>query len=263
MIRNIVLIGAGKLATQLGSSLSNKGFNIRQVYSRTAENAEALADKLNAYWCNDLSEMQQDADMYIVSVSDSALSSVIENMPSVKGIVVHTAGSLSMDMLIKFDRYGIFYPFQTFSKEREVNFYEIPLLLEANDDKVMDDLMVFAKNVSKTVLQSDSNQRQKIHLAAVFACNFSNHMYAIADEILSENNIDFDVIRPLIKETAEKTEVLSPVKAQTGPAVRGDQNVIDKHLKLLANDKELAGLYKKLSQRIMDLSMNHKTESEE
>lgn len=250
MIQNIVLIGSGKLATQLGKYLAKKGYNIRQVYSKSIENAELLADQLNAYSTNNLKEIQNGADLYIISVSDSALSSVIEEMPSVKGIVVHTAGSLSLDMLIKFDKYGILYPFQTFSKERLVELELVPILLEANNDVVYSDLNYFASKISKTVMQCDSNQRQQIHLAAVFACNFSNHMYAIAYSILKKHDISFDVIKPLIKETAEKTELLSPLKAQTGPAVRGDHNIIDKHLKLLSGDSELVLLYEKLSKRI-------------
>lgn len=250
MIQNIVLIGSGKLATQLGKYLAKKGFNIRQVYSKTFENAELLADQLNAYSTNNLKEVQEGADLYVIAVSDSALLSVIDEMPAVKGIVVHTAGSLSLDMLVKFDKYGIFYPYQTFSKEREVDFGSVPILLEASSEDIYTELAQFCTKISKTVTPSDSNQRQQVHLAAVFACNFSNHMYAIAESILKNNNISFDVIKPLIKETAEKIELLSPVAAQTGPAVRGDENVIEKHLKLLADDSELSELYKKLSKRI-------------
>ncbi|MGQ1783942.1 Rossmann-like and DUF2520 domain-containing protein [Saccharicrinis sp. GN24d3] len=250
MLRNIILIGSGNLATQLGNRLVKKGLNIRQVFSRTLANAEELAEQLNAYATDDFEEIQVDADLYIVAVTDAALLATIEQMPKVKGIVVHTAGSLGVDLLIRFNKYGIFYPFQTFSKEREVDFEEVPILIEANKDEVSKELEHFARKISGTVIACDSNQRQQIHLAAVFACNFSNHMYAIADRILKKNNVSFDVMKPLIKETAFKTEFLSPVKAQTGPAIRGDRNVIDKHLAMLDNDDELAVLYSKLSRRI-------------
>ncbi|GAF02241.1 Rossmann-like and DUF2520 domain-containing protein [Saccharicrinis fermentans] len=250
MLRNIVLIGSGKLATQLGSSLVKKGFNIRQVFSRTHCNAEELAERLNAYATDRLSEIQLDADLYIIALTDAAIETTIEQMPKVNGIVVHTAGSLAMDMLGSFENYGIFYPFQTFSKEREVDFSEIPILIEANGELVCKKLESFAKAISQTVMVCDSNQRQQIHLAAVFACNFSNHMYVIAESILKKYDISFDVLKPLIKETALKTEFLSPVKAQTGPAIRGDKNVIDKHLSMLGGDEELAELYSKLTQRI-------------
>ncbi len=253
MIRNIVLIGSGKLATQLGMGLAKKGFNIRQVYSKTEENAEVLAEQLNAYFTDDLSQIQLDADLYIVAVKDDVLKQVIEGMPKVKGIVVHTAGSMSMDMLIRFNQYGIYYPFQTFSKEREVDFSNIPILIESNTAETQEALEFFGKKLSNTVLKCDSDQRKKIHLAAVFACNFSNHMYAIAHEILNDGEISFDVIKPLIMETALKTQELSPVKAQTGPAVRKDQNVINKHLKLLDGQKDLTLIYKELTNSIMKM----------
>jgi len=260
MIKNVVLIGSGKLATQLGNHLVKKGVNIRQVYSRTLENAERLAEKLNAYATDKFADIQTNADFYIVAVADAVLLSVIEQMPKVKGVVVHTAGSMSMDLLIRFNKYGIFYPFQTFSKEREVNFQEIPILLEANEEGVEYEIKELAQKISGTVMSCDSNQRQKIHLAAVFACNFSNHMYAIANNILKDSGVSFDVMKPLIKETALKTDLLSPEKAQTGPAVRGDKNVIDKHLDMLNGDDELVVLYSKMSRRIAELNGKVKVE---
>ena len=258
MIRNIVLIGAGKLATQLGLTLVKNGFNIRQVYSRTFENAEELAERLNAYSTCDISEIQTDADLYIVAVKDAVLHNVIESLPKVKGIVVHTAGAMNMDLLIRFNKYGIIYPFQTFTKEREVDFKQIPILLESNVDEVKEELEKMAGKISDTVMHCDSEQRQQIHLAAVFACNFSNHMYAIAERLLDKSNISFDVIKPLIKETAQKVGEMSPVKAQTGPAVRGDRNVMDKHLSLLNEDDELTVIYSKLSRRIEEFRRNAK-----
>lgn len=257
MIRNVVVIGSGNVATQLGLTLVKKGFNIRQVYSQNLAHAEVLAQQLNAYSTCDFSEVQTNADLYIIAVSDAVLLSVIEQMPKVNGTVVHTAGSMSMDMLIKFNRYGVFYPFQTFTKEREVDFGVVPILLEANNQEVYFDLQYLAKQISSIVMGSDSVQRQQIHLAAVFACNFTNHMYAIAYEILKKNNINFDVLKPLIIETALKTETHFPLKAQTGPAVRGDKNVINKHLALLDDDDELKVLYSKLSDRIAALNNKH------
>ncbi|WP_066627197.1 Rossmann-like and DUF2520 domain-containing protein [Labilibacter marinus] len=253
MISNVVLIGSGKLATQLGLCLAKTGYNIRQVYSRTIENAQELAERLNAYATDSFNEIQEDADIYIIAVADSVLHTTIESLPKVKGIVVHTAGAMSVDLLIRFDQYGIFYPFQTFSKERDVDFKNIPVLIEACNEDVDLKLKSFASKISKTVKTCDSNQRQQIHLAAVFACNFTNHMYAIAEDILQENDVSFDVIKPIIMETAHKTDYLSPVKAQTGPAVRGDKNVIKKHLEMLDNDDELSVLYSKITSRIAKL----------
>ena len=263
MIQNIVLIGAGKLATQLGLALARNGFNIRQVYSRTPENAEELAERLNAYCTSELLEIQTNADLYIIAVKDAVLHQVVEEMPKVNGTVVHTAGAISMDLLIRFNKYGVFYPFQTFTKEREVDFKNIPILLDGNDEDVKYDLKQLAKKISETVMFSNSAQRQQVHLAAVFACNFTNHMYAIAEKLLQKHSVSFDVVKPLILETAQKVVEISPVKAQTGPAVRGDKNVMDKHLSLLNQDDELSVLYSKLSRRIVEFNANGRGEGKE
>ncbi len=263
MIRNIVMIGSGNVATQLGISLVKKGFNIRQVYSKTLANAEVLAQHLNAYSTCEFSEIQTNADLYIVAVSDAILLSVIEQMPNVKGTVVHTAGSMSIDLLIKFNRHGVFYPFQTFTKERAIDFGKVPILLEANNQEYYTEMQYFAKQISPIVMSCDSAQRQQIHLAAVFASNFTNHMYAIAHEILKRNDISFDVLKPLIMETALKTETLNPLKAQTGPAVRGDNNVINKHLALLDDNDELSVLYSMLSKRIAKLDNQPKADEKQ
>ncbi len=252
MIRSIVLIGAGNLATQLGFSLAKKGFNIRQVYSYTLENAELLAEKLNAYSTDNLKEIQTNADLYIIAVKDAVLAQTIEQLPHLKGIVTHTAGSLSIDMLLKFENFGIVYPFQTFSKDKEVDFNSIPLLIEANNESTEERLLKFGKSIANTVMICDSNQRKQIHLAAIFACNFTNHMYSIANDILKSHNINFDVIKPLIQETASKIETLNPKEAQTGPAIRGDKNIIEEHLKMLNDHNDLQSIYKTLSNRIMN-----------
>ncbi len=252
MIRSIVLIGAGNLATQLGYSLAKKGFNIRQVYSYTIENAEILAEKLNAYSTDNLKEIQTNADLYIISVKDSVLASTIDQLPNLNGIVTHTAGSHSLDMLVKFNNYGIIYPFQTFTKEKEVDFNSIPILIEANNEETENRLIKFGKNISKTVITCDSQQRKQIHLAAIFACNFTNHMYSIAYDILKNHNLRFDVIKPLIQETALKVETIEPKEAQTGPAIRGDKNIIEEHIKMLSENSDLQSIYKTLSNRIMN-----------
>ncbi len=252
MINNVVLIGAGNVATHLGNALCKKGINIRQVYSYTTENAELLADKLDAYAIDDLAQIQDGADLYIIAVKDAHLKNVIENMPVVKGIVVHTAGSMSMDRLIRFNKYGIFYPFQTFSKDIDIDFTNIPFLIEASDKDVEVDLKKLASMVSETVLVCDSEQRKTIHLAAVFACNFTNHLYSIADSLLSHSEISFDVIKPLLKETANKVMHSKPKLVQTGPAVRGDYNIIETHEKMLKSDYELQKLYQIFTKRISE-----------
>ncbi len=254
MINNIVLVGAGNVATHLGTALYKKGVNIRQVYSFTSESAEILADKLDAYSTDDLSQIQDNADLYIIAVKDAFLKNVIENMPKVKGIVVHTGGSMSMDQLLRFDRFGILYPFQTFSKEVDIDFSEIPFLVEASDDIVERDLKKLASVISNTVLTCDSEQRKIIHLSAVFACNFSNHLFAIADELLASHEISFDVIKPLLKETVNKVMSSKPKVVQTGPAVRGDRNIIEKHEQMLKSDSDLLKIYQIFTKRISENS---------
>jgi len=251
MIRNIVLIGAGNLATHLGIALVKKGLNIRQVYSKNIENAQVLADKFDAYAVDDLKEIRNGSDLYIIAVSDSVVPQVVAGLPDLEGIVVHTAGSLGVELLNRFKASGILYPFQTFSKDRAVDFGMIPILIESNSPEIEKSLLQLGKAISNTVLTCNSAQRGKIHLAAVFACNFTNHMYAIANKILNDDGIGFEVMLPLIKETANKIEILSPKQAQTGPAVREDFNVINKHLSLLADDGELQYLYKILTERII------------
>ncbi len=252
MINNVLLIGAGNVATQLGNALCKKGINIRQVYSFTSGNAEILADKLDAYAIDDLAQIQDGADLYIIAVKDAYLKSVIENMPMVKGIVVHTAGSMNMDLLSRFNKYGILYPFQTFSKDVDIDFREIPFLIEASDKDVEVDLKKLAGVVSQTAMVCDSDQRKIVHLAAVFACNFTNHLYSIADSILAKSEISFDVIKPLLKETANKVMHSKPSIVQTGPAVRGDHNIIETHEKMLKSDYELQKLYHIFTKRISE-----------
>ncbi len=254
MINNIVLVGAGNVATHLGNALYKKGINIRQVYSYTTESADILADKLDAYSTSELNQIQENADLYIIAVKDTFLKQVIENMPKVKGIVVHTGGSMSMDQLLRFDKFGILYPFQTFNKEVDLNFSEIPFLIEASEEKVESELKKLAGIISSTVLTCDSEQRKVIHLSAVFACNFSNHLFAIADELLSEHEISFDVIKPLLIETVNKVMNSKPKDVQTGPAVRGDKNIIEKHEKMLKSNYDLHKIYQIFTKRISELS---------
>lgn len=251
--QKIVLIGAGNLATNLGKALYAKGYTIAQVYSRTEEAACRLAEVLSADCTNVLSEIRKDATLYIVSLKDSAL---VELLPEiVKGredaFFIHTAGSIPMEVWKGYaNRYGVLYPMQTFSKSREVDFWNIPIFLEANNKEGRAMLHNIANTLSASVYEISSEQRHYLHLAAVFACNFSNHMYALAAELLRKQEMPFDVMLPLIDETASKIHELSPLQAQTGPAVRYDKNVIDKHLELLSEETEKKELYEKISKSI-------------
>jgi len=252
---NIVILGSGNVATVLGSALSEAGYNIIQVWSRNVKHAEALASLLHTNFIDDLSLVDSSADLYLIAVSDDAIPVIKTSMQFLKGIVVHTSGSTSIDILKdKFENFGVFYPFQTFSKEREVNFRDVPILLEASNSKTMLVLESIASSISNKAQECNSDQRKALHIAAVFACNFTNHLYTIAQKLLEEYQLDFDLLRPLIAETAQKVQEFMPENVQTGPAVRKDMNTIGSHLKQLEDHPELLAIYKLLTEQIISAS---------
>jgi len=250
-IQNIVLIGAGNVATHLGLAIQKTGRRIVQVYSRTESSAKQLGGKLKTHYTDALEEINPEADLYIVSVSDSALKVLSIRLNLNEQLIVHTSGSVSMDVLRNSSlNYGVLYPLQTFSKSREVEIFETPICVEANTNKNLEKLKGLAADLSKKVVEINSEQRKLLHLSAVFACNFTNFMYSIADKVLSEHNLDFNLLRPLILETALKVQQVSPAEAQTGPAVRREERIITEHLALLKNSPELQKIYRLLSERI-------------
>lgn len=250
---NIVLVGAGNMATQLALALSNKGCEILQVYSRTIDSARLLAGRIGecTMYTNSIAEIVTDADLYIFSLSDSALPDVINQMQPNGALWIHTAGSMPMDVFAdKCARYGVLYPMQTVNKDRVVDWSDVPIFVEASNEDDTQYLVQLSQRLSNNVSSSNSQQRQSLHLAAVFACNFSNHMYAIAERLLNEQGLDFDVMKYLIRETEHKAESISPIDGQTGPAVRNDVNVMDKHLALLGDSPE-GELYRLISKNIL------------
>ncbi|MGQ7870811.1 Rossmann-like and DUF2520 domain-containing protein [Sunxiuqinia sp. sy24] len=249
MIQNISLVGAGNLATQLGKALKQAGLHIIQVYSRTETSAKALAAVLECPYTTDLSTLLK-SDLVIVSVKDDALEQVLSQIKG-SSKVVHTGGSVPMDILASyFNKFGVFYPLQTFSKKRDVDFSSIPICLEANTPEFYDELQKLADRLSKTVSFVNSEQRKILHLAAVFTCNFVNHFYQIGDSLLEDKGMDFSMLQPLILETAQKVKDLKPIDAQTGPAVRFDETIINKHLNLLSDKPELQKIYSFVSESI-------------
>jgi predicted short-subunit dehydrogenase-like oxidoreductase (DUF2520 family) len=259
MIENVVIIGAGNLATQLALSLFEKGIQVKQVYSRKIESASELARKVNARFTNDLSQLLSDADLYVIAVKDSAIQEVLENFGIGEDqLVVHTAGSVPMSILEGFtSNYGVFYPLQTFSKSRKVDFSNIPICIEANHPYNMMKLEKLGEKLSKSVNQINSEERKTLHLAAVFVNNFVNHLYAVGSDILHDKKMDFDLLKPLIRETAEKIESLPPIDAQTGPAKRNDQNTIDAQLKMLHDKPEFQKIYSFATESIFRLQQKH------
>lgn len=260
MIKNIVFIGAGNLATHLALALKKAGFNIAQVYSRTQLSAETLAKQVGADACTDYSEVSRDADIYIFALSDKALPSALEALQLKDKRMVHTAGSLPLSIFDDYaTTYGVFYPLQTFSKAREVDFSKIPICIEANKPELETELMGIGKIISNSVQLLSSKQRKQLHMAAVFTCNFTNHMYHIGQELLQDQNINLDLLNPLIMETAEKVQELSAKEAQTGPAIRFDEDVIKAHEESLNMHPDFQKLYRFVSESIYRLhSKNNK-----
>jgi len=250
---SVVFIGAGNLATNLAKALYYKGFRIVQVYSRTEESARTLAQAVEAAYTTDLSSVAADARLYIVPLKDAAFVQLLPEIVAGKenALWVHTAGSIPMDVWAgKVNRYGVFYPMQTFSKQREVNFQEVPFFVEAKRPEDVELLKAVAATLSEKVYEASSEQRKSLHLAAVFICNFTNHMYALAADLLEKYNLPFDVMLPLIDETARKVHELAPRDAQTGPAVRYDENVMNNHLAMLVDSPALQEIYKLMSKSI-------------
>ena len=249
----IVLVGAGNVATHIGEALIKNGYNVVQVYSRTKESASVLAKKLSTIFTTSLDELDGDADLYIVAIKDAVIQELIPSI--VKGkkdaLFVHTSGSMSINLWEGHtDNYGVLYPMQTFSKQREVDFLQVPFFIEANNEEGINYLKTLANKLSHKVYEVTSEQRKYLHIAAVFACNFTNHMYAVCDRLLNEQNLPFEVMLPLIDETARKVHELQPKDAQTGPAIRYDVNVINSHMEMLADKPEVQEIYEKISKNI-------------
>lgn len=248
----IVIIGSGNLATQLGLALGQAGQQIVQVFSRTAEHAGELAAKLNCDYTTNIDEISGNADIYIISVKDDAIAGLAEKVGrrAQNAIVVHTAGSIAMDVLKPHaQHYGVLYPMQTFSKNKRVDFKPIPCFLEASDEATLDAIRKIAESVSDNVVLADSEKRKKIHLAAVLACNFTNHCYRLAEKVLTEEQIDFKLFLPLIDETAKKVALLSPKQAQTGPMMRWDTGVMQMQQELLS-DARTRQIYQLMAESI-------------
>lgn len=252
----IVMIGAGNVATNIAKTLADMGETPVQIWSRTLVSAETLAKAIGAWATSDWESVVKDADIYIVAVKDDAMLNVIDLLCAhcKHGVFVHTAGTMSMSLFTgKAEHYGVLYPMQTFSKQREVDFSIIPCFIEANDEFALKQIEGLAGQISHRVYQLSSEDRKYLHLSAVFACNFANHCYAASQELLQQHGIPFDVMLPLIDETAAKVHGMTPKEAQTGPAVRYDENVIGKQIRLLENQPYFQKIYDCMSKSIHEL----------
>lgn len=251
----IVLIGAGNLATNLGKALLDVGNDILQVYSRTMESASSLAAMVGGSPTTDIDSINSEADVYIVSVKDSVMTDIIPSL--CKGredkVFLHTAGSVAADVFKGMAKhYGVLYPMQTFSKCKILDFSYIPCFVEGNDELSFETARGLADQISEHVYLLNSTDRKYLHLAAVFACNFVNHCYEISSEILAKRGLSFDIMLPLIEETAHKVHAMPPKEAQTGPALRYDQNIIRAQSELLRDNPIFKQIYESMS-----LSIHH------
>ena len=235
----IVVIGTGRLASNLVPALQKVGHEVRVVNSRTLEG------------------LPNEADAFVIAVKDDALESVARCV--VQGreeqVFFHTAGSMPLSVFKGIARhYGVFYPMQSFSKERQVDFADVPIFLEGCDDKAIQTAHAIAESISRKVYELTTAERRYLHLAAVFACNFANHCYALSAKVLEQHGLPFDVMLPLIDETARKVHTMHPVPAQTGPAIRWDENVMSAQKALLDNEPDMQKIYELMSNSIHKLS---------
>ena len=250
----VVIIGAGNVGSHLAKALHQADVRILQVFNRHIEKAQSLALQVNAEPVCDYKALSDQADLYLLTVSDSAIEEVAERITQLLGrniLLAHTSGATPSHVFEgKTKRYGIFYPLQTFSKEQEVDFSNIPFCIDAvkKEDRIL--LQELAQLLSEKVCVITDDQRAVLHVAAVFVNNFSNHLFRIGEEILKDHEMSFELLLPLIRETVNKLYSLSPEEAQTGPAIRGDQTTIRGHLKLLKSYPEYQEIYRMLSEGI-------------
>ena len=256
-MKRIVLIGSGNLAEALARAVATSPLEIVQLFARNPERGQTVARLAGCGWTDDPAHLDRTADLYLIAVSDRAVSEVASTLPIPESAAVaHTAGSVPLEALPeRFARRAVFYPMQTFTKGRAVDFSQIPIFLETSAPEWRPELETLARQLSRKVFWADSARRGNVHLAAVFACNFVNHMYAIGEEIVQRAGLDFEVLKALIAETAAKAcDARSPRDVQTGPAVRNDTTTLERHLRLLDTEPTLQDIYTQISQHIWETS---------
>jgi predicted short-subunit dehydrogenase-like oxidoreductase (DUF2520 family) len=250
----ITFIGSGNVATHLAAAFKNAGHNIVQVYSRDLQNASLLAYHVKAEATDNLEQIDTETDLFVIAVKDDAIDMIAAELAKYDKLIVHTSGATDLRTLLKYTKNaGVFYPLQTFSKTRELNFNTVPLCIEGGDEKITSTLNELAFTVSQNVYRVNSDQRKTLHLAAVFACNFPNYLYSVSQQLLAEKQLPFDLLRPLILETAEKVQEHLPAVVQTGPAVRNDEKTMAFHGEQLKENPDLQQIYKLLSQGIIKM----------
>ena len=250
-MERVVIIGSGNVATSLAHGLMAR-CEVVQIYSRQLPHAQALADAIGCPLAtDDLNALVTDADAYIIAVRDDVIADVVAAVPDNGALWLHTSGSKGI-VLFKGHRthYGVLWPMQSFSREVVVALDDVHFFAEASDKKTLEHLMALGHMISHHVIEADSDKRRRLHVASVFSCNFANHMWTLADEVLGDAGLPFDALLPLIRTTVDKLNNLSPAKSQTGPAIRHDTQVLNSHLAMLDGDKR--EIYRLLSDSIMN-----------
>jgi predicted short-subunit dehydrogenase-like oxidoreductase (DUF2520 family) len=254
----IVIIGAGRLATHLGLAFYKQGLNTVQVYNRTPEKGGRLALRIGASFTDNVHEITLLADIYILAVSDSVLEELASKLRLKNKLVIHTSGTVEMNILAPVSsNIGVFYPVQTFSPNRRIDFQKIPICIEWNSTTAQELLTTLAEKLSKSVFHLTSDQRRILHLGAVFSSNFTNFMYAVTEELLLAHEIPFELLEPLILQTARNVKHGNLLQCQTGPAVRGDIKVLDKHRELLSDHPDYLEIYNLITENIIKLKFLH------
>ncbi|WP_017258367.1 Rossmann-like and DUF2520 domain-containing protein [Pedobacter arcticus] len=248
----IAMLGAGNVATHLSKALIKSGNPVVQVWSRNNQNAIELALQIGANSIVDFKDINQEVELVIIAVNDDAILSIANQIPKREGqIVVHTSGSTALSVLNTHSSSGVIYPIQTFSKDVDLDFKKIPLCIEGSDDETQKLLFNLAQKLCDSVNIVDSSARLTLHISAVFACNFTNYLFAIAQELLEKSSLSFDLIKPLIFETVNKIAINLPENVQTGPAKRNDEQIMAKHLDILRANPESQEVYRLISQNIV------------
>jgi len=248
---DIVIIGTGNTASILGRKFRDAGHRILQVFGRDSMAASKLAYELGTESTNYWNIVNRDADLYVLAVNDVAIKDILHELHLPDKTIVHTAGSVSKNILShSSSHFGVFYPLQSLRKEAPY-LPDTPIIIDASDLSTLKTLDQLAHSISDTVINADDDKRLKLHLAAVFCNNFVNHLYTLAENYCKKENIDFNLLLPLIRETTERLEKASPSQLQTGPAIRNDQPTIQKHLELLKDDPEMKKIYEILTQSIL------------
>jgi predicted short-subunit dehydrogenase-like oxidoreductase (DUF2520 family) len=251
MILKIVMIGSGNLASHLSKAFYDKGHQICQVFSRNIAHAKILADQFDSEAISNLDHLIKFADLFVIAVSDNAIQNIINEVDFSNKSVIHTSGSIPISIFKNINgNYGVFYPFQTFTKGRDLDFRNIPICIEAINEPYKLFLNSLAGQLSTKIVNIDSEKRMMLHLSGIFANNFVNHLYALAEKLLKQAEIPFHILNELITETANKAIQTNPTHAQTGPAKRNDMEILKKHLDLLSSKPNFKQIYKLISNDI-------------